>query len=267
MKSIAKKKNSLLNLIGYEIDNTFKVGVIATISLIVLSIGVTIYKFFSTNSALKHFVEQRFSKEGIEYNLFTSITNFFEMKELIFLGGIILLLVIFSFYIWLKEWFGNNRTIYTLLMLPVERWKLIVSKYIVCYFFFIINFGLIYLFKYIDRLILSNINYNIEASLIDKSIYFNFINDLDTIKLIFIFVTIAIIFVFNIVFINRLKPILGTILILIVELILAAIFFLSPIWLNLFTNQFIIVYCIETIIYFIGSFAVANYLLNKKIHV
>lgn len=265
MKSIAKKKNSLLNLIGYEIDNTFKVGVITTILLIALSIGVTIFKFFSTNSALKYFVEQRYNDDGIKESLYYSLNGFFMLKENIFLGLIILLLIIFSFYIWLKEWFGNNRTIYTLLMLPVERWKLIASKYIVCYSFFIINFGIVYLLTCIDKLIISKVNYNVQTIL--DMIPYNFVNDLDFIKLIFIFVTVAIIFIFNIVFINRLKPILGTILILIVELILAAIFFTMPILLNLFTNQFITAYCIETVIYFIGSFAVANYLLNKKVHV
>ena len=265
MKSIAKKKNSLLNLIGYEIDNTFKVGVIATISLIALSIGVTIFKFFSTNSALKYFVEQRYTDSEIKESLYYSLERFFLLKEDIFLGLIILILIIFSFYIWFKEWFGNNRTIYTLLMLPVERWKLIASKYIVCYSFFIINFGIVYLLTCIDKLIILKVNYNVQAIL--DMIPYNFVNDLEFIKLIFIFVTVAIIFIFNIVFINRLKPILGTILILIVELILAVIFFVIPILLNLFTNQFITAYCIETVIYFIGSFAVANYLLNKKVHV
>ena len=61
----------------------------------------------------------------------------------IFLGLLTMILFIIKCIISLEgEWFGQNKSIYTLLSLPVSRYKIYFSKFIVCISSFIVNIAI-----------------------------------------------------------------------------------------------------------------------------
>lgn len=63
---------------------------------------------------------------GKAYN----VHSFLDPDSIIIMGFLLIigLILIYSIFIWYREWFGNNRTIYTLLMLPMERMKIYYAK-------------------------------------------------------------------------------------------------------------------------------------------
>ncbi|EQB87013.1 magnesium-transporting ATPase (P-type) [Clostridium punense] len=63
---------------------------------------------------------------GKAYN----VHSFLDADSIIIMGFLLIigLILIYSIFIWYREWFGNNRTIYTLLMIPMERMKIYYAK-------------------------------------------------------------------------------------------------------------------------------------------
>ena len=79
------------------------------------------------------------------YNLTDTIYVFIENINIyvILLGIVIMLLFIIKCITSLEgEWFGQNKSIYNLLSLPIPRYKIYFSKFIVCISSFIVNIAI-----------------------------------------------------------------------------------------------------------------------------
>lgn len=70
--------------------------------------------------------EEAIKGVGKVYN----VHSFLDSNSIIIIGFmlIISMIVVYSIFIWYREWFGSNKTIYTLLMLPMERMKIYYAK-------------------------------------------------------------------------------------------------------------------------------------------
>lgn len=61
-----------------------------------------------------------------------NVHSFLNSNSIIIIGFLLIIsmIIIYSIFIWYREWFGSNKTIYTLLMLPMERMKIYYAKLI-----------------------------------------------------------------------------------------------------------------------------------------
>jgi hypothetical protein len=125
----------IMTLVSIEINRIFKFliailglyAVIQTIYTIVFINNVKsslIYTAKQYNLTLEQFLNSN------DYNLYTMLQ--FVQNNATVLGGVAvcILVVIYGFIIWYREWFGNHKVIYTLMMLPINRMKIYISKFI-----------------------------------------------------------------------------------------------------------------------------------------
>lgn len=120
-----------LKLLNFEINRFSKVLFVLIGITVVFQIGVTIYY---ANDYVKRL------NEAIYKNLQTK-AQFFEMNPKISLFDItntrlfllsvmvcIIVLLIYAFFIWYRDWFAKNTFIYRLLMLPTSRMNIYFAK-------------------------------------------------------------------------------------------------------------------------------------------
>lgn len=123
-----------IRLVNFEFERMFKflasIMAIVVISNLVGFIVVPLSYMSNANETMQ--IESWTVQQFIENNEMFSIYNVFRsfwMTGPIALGVIGLLL--FSIFIWYREWLGKNTFIYRLLMLPVPRMQIYFSKLLV----------------------------------------------------------------------------------------------------------------------------------------
>jgi hypothetical protein len=129
--------SKLINLINAELNKIFKFILPTVIAYIVIQ---AIYSFMVCNNLINS-INNIAKRNNISFdeavntmkeNSFRSIQNFINNSEALVIGFAIILALIgvYMLGIWYREWFGNNKTIYTLLMLPMNRMNIYFSKFI-----------------------------------------------------------------------------------------------------------------------------------------
>lgn len=270
MKSTVKKSGFLKSL-GYEIDKTFKIGLIFTGILAGLA---QLANFFIINYMkldMKNSLEHK--PKDIEFinNIFINNLSNLSLKEGILIMAIVSLLIIFIGYIWLGEWFGSNKTAYTLLTMPVSRWSIIASKFLVTYVFFLINYALLILSKYIYIMMAKKLPITLDTNILNKGVLSNSIISQNSFIMPFlIFAALGIALIFSFCLLNRWKLIIGSIIGLInlsiaTGLVLWILFegFSNP----MFLGDAFIKSIIVSFIFIIINLISCNYLLKNKVHV
>lgn len=129
-----KQLKHFIRLVNFEFERMFKflasIMVIVVISNLVGFIVVPLSYMSNANEMMQR--ESWTVQQFIDNNEMFSIYNVFRsfwMTGPIALGVIGLLL--FSIFIWYREWFGKNTFVYRLLMLPVPRMQIYFSKLLV----------------------------------------------------------------------------------------------------------------------------------------
>lgn len=129
-----KQLKHFIRLVNFEFERMFKflasIMAIVVISNLVGFIVVPLSYMSNANETMQR--ESWTVQQFIENNEYFSIYNVFRsfwMTGPIALGVIGLLL--FSIFIWYREWFGKNTFVYRLLMLPVPRMQIYFSKLLV----------------------------------------------------------------------------------------------------------------------------------------
>ncbi len=131
-----KSLKSLLNLTAFELDRMSKFLYI----LIGITLGANLIGYIMTPmrhvSRLNEYMstQSATSQQALDYyGTFT----FYDAINTLWIAGPIALgvsgLLIYSLFIWYREWMGKNTFAYRLLMLPVPRMQLYFSKLIVIY--------------------------------------------------------------------------------------------------------------------------------------
>lgn len=129
-----KHLKHFIRLVNFEFERMFKflasIMAIVVISNLVGFVVVPLSYMSSANEMMQR--ESWTVQQFIDNNELFSIYNVFRsfwMTGPIALGAIGLLL--FSIFIWYREWFGKNTFVYRLLMLPVPRMQIYFSKLLV----------------------------------------------------------------------------------------------------------------------------------------
>ncbi|HBG9819786.1 TPA: ABC transporter permease, partial [Clostridioides difficile] len=229
--------NKLLYLINVDLrrSNKFYIAYISFFSLITLSLNLFEINKFKNSKFIMNLAIEDFG--GIFYGL-GILSNLGFIQSILFFG--ILGLFIYYIFMWKREFFSNNQSIYTLMMLPQNKFKICISKSIVLitmiYGFLISQTATLFICKYIFNFIFRNmpiINMNFAKDLYYlnlKSIPIDFISFMAIyVFLLLIAISIVnccILFIFS--YINKFYVILITLL------IIAGLYF-STIYINIIT--------------------------------
>ncbi|MFQ5010070.1 ABC transporter permease [Clostridioides difficile] len=229
--------NKLLYLINVDLrrSNKFYIAYISFFSLITLSLNLFEINKFKNSKFIMNLAIEDFG--GIFYGL-GILSNLGFIQSILFFG--ILGLFIYYIFMWKREFFSNNQSIYTLMMLPQNKFKICISKSIalitMIYGFLISQTATLFICKYIFNFIFRNmpiINMNFAKDLYYlnlKSIPIDFISFMAIyVFLLLIAISIVnccILFIFS--YINKFYVILITLL------IIAGLYF-STIYINIIT--------------------------------
>ncbi|WP_010293245.1 ABC transporter permease [Clostridium senegalense] len=248
-----RKDNKFIYLFNNEIDRGKKILFISFLLLMVLTVVLYGSQVIGTKSLvidaikegnLDFYLNSKYGP-GVKLSPLSFNYNSFVNGILGFFIGFTILLV-YSAFSWYREWFGMNKTIYSLMMLPISRGKIIIAKLlsIVGYLFVLIA----------TQSIAVTLNYYTFYMLIPKeaveklSLIF-YLKQVDffvgafgiiSIMLFFMFFISVILIIFTAVFIERYIKIKGLILSIIYGCIFIVIYTIVPFkFLNLFQTEMI----------------------------
>lgn len=125
-----------MKLVDIEINRVFKIFLPTLLVYMVLGIGNSIIMANNTMTAIKD--KAKIAGIPLEKYLKSpqygrcSIKSILDGNMIIKFGIVIIIVavIIYSLIIWYREWFGNNKTIYTLLMIPLNRGKMYIAKFL-----------------------------------------------------------------------------------------------------------------------------------------
>ncbi|KPI53895.1 ABC transporter permease [Clostridioides difficile] len=229
--------NKLLYLINVDLrrSNKFYIAYISFFSLVTLGLNLFEINKFKNSKFIMNLAIGDFG--GIFYGI-GILSNLGFIQSILFFG--MLGLFIYYIFMWKREFFSKNQSIYTLMMLPQNKFKICISKSIalitMIYGFLISQIATLFICKYIFNFIFRNIpiiNMNFAKDLYYlnlKSIPIDFISFMAIyVFLLLIAISIVnccILFIFS--YINKFYVILITLL------IIAGLYF-STIYINIIT--------------------------------
>lgn len=262
--AVNKKKGSFLDLYSHEVNGIF-------LPIFVFAIGLVVSKLIYSAFRLylyKTNYNMDFNKDKANAIL---IYDFLLNGLVVSIFVVLALIAIMSFYIWLKEWFGRKKTIFTLMTLPVSRLKIILSKVLaVCTFGFIL-FGMCFGTIFLESFILNNIM-GISTTSIDG--FFKYIFSMgysintEMLILSVLFMIAMISFIFLLIMLNRSSVIKGTAVAIILALTMLGILFLLLVLSNfIFSYDYLTLINIFCIVVIGLSIGVSNYLFKNLVHV
>ncbi|MDZ5252980.1 hypothetical protein [Clostridium sp. LIBA-8841] len=268
---MSKKKNKFLSLLQYEASRNFKV--IALNVLITMVITIALY--YIESLAVVGSYENNVLFQGVIYDMAIRPLGMNRGKTYIFFLEI-LLIIIFSIFIWAREFYSENKTIYRSLSLPIKKCNLILSKSLVVLLFFgmfLLGQFLSIIINWLMLKIKLGSNFNIELNVLTEALFNNI--SYGFISMDMVNLTVMIIFIFLIsligalaVFLKQSFGIKGIVYWIIYVIITIFIFFYVPVTkLHLFAIEFLLLYTIGLLIYIGITFMLNNYLINKKINV
>lgn len=125
-----------MTLVDIEMNRIFKVFLPTLLLYIILGVGNSVIVANNTMTDLKNkatiagkSLEQYLaSPDYARHDVYSLLYN----NKVIKFGFAILIfaVIIYSLVIWYREWFGNNKTIYTLLTIPFDRSKVYLAKFV-----------------------------------------------------------------------------------------------------------------------------------------
>mgnify|MGYP003369174797 CR=1 FL=1 len=264
--AVNKKKGSFLNLYSHEVNGIFLPILISAIGLVLSKLMYSFFHFYLL-------YKRNYEYEIDFYNSFNAlfIYEFLLNGLIVSIFVILALIAIMAFYIWLKEWFGRKKTIFTLMTLPVSRLKIILSKLLaVCTFEFIL-FGMCFGTIFLESFILKNIM-GISTTSIDGffkymlSMGYSINTEMLVLSVLFIITMIS--FIFLLIMLNRSSVIKGSAIAIILAFTMFGILFLLLVLSNfIFSYDYLTLINIFCIVVIGLSIEVSNYLFKNLVHV
>jgi len=120
----------LLLLTNEELKRSTKLLVLLISGLIVAEIASLLYQIYDYQHSVEATmrIEQISELDAIEQGggplLFAQATNFYDSIIVLAMG----MIVLFAFWIWYRDWMGETKYIYRLLLLPGSRRAIVASK-------------------------------------------------------------------------------------------------------------------------------------------
>ncbi|HHD2752472.1 TPA: hypothetical protein ACOTG0_001252 [Clostridium perfringens] len=258
------KKSKFISLIEYELLGNFNLILVNT----ALGMIASMVLFFI---AISRYWGNGIVNEGVFY---LSLQNG-NTSSLIFLVEMILI-AIFSIFIWKKEFDFENKTIYRTLSLPIDKWKILLGKCLVVEVFFWFYLSGQVLAIVLEWIILEVVLINrtpislelLKSILLNKEGQFFLPRDILTFGVLCLFVLVIGLMGALYITIKKSYGIKGIVIwiTLVISLFLLG-FFIPIVKMNLLRKHLILFEVTLGISFVIISFALNNYLLKKKVSV
>lgn len=163
--------NKLLALVNIELKRNSKFYLIYVALFSFFSLSISLIQINRLKKSIHSVQNMVDSFGGITYGAGILYKNYY-VYPLIFIGLVGLL--IYSIYMWLREYIDSNKSIYTLIMIPENKFNIYLSKMIalitMIYGYLITQILMIFISKNVFNLYFKNMNL-IKSSFIDDLFY------------------------------------------------------------------------------------------------
>lgn len=166
--------NKLLTLVNLELKRNRKIFGLYIITFLILTLGLNLFQILSLriNRELLHEIEERFG--GVSYGIGIVCNNIY-LIIIIAIG--ILGLLLYGVYMWVREYNEINKSMYTLLMIPNNKFNIYLGKMIalivMIYTYLLSQIIVIFISKNIFNMIFKNLN--IIKTSISSDLNFSFV--------------------------------------------------------------------------------------------
>ncbi|MGV1060657.1 hypothetical protein ACQR24_07355 [Clostridium perfringens] len=265
------KKNKFLSLLQYEASRNFIIILLNSLITMMFTIFIYCRNIFSfADGVTWKIAPEEFINEialrNLGINNETTYTFFLEF----------LLVLIFSIFIWAREFYFEHKTSYRTLSLPVKRFNFILSKSLVVWLFFVM-FLLGQFFSIIINWFILKVkfgsSFTIGINYLSKALFDNIRYEFISMNITNLIVMFIIIFAISlvgalVVFLKQSFGVRGIIIWILYVAFSIWIFLYIPVFkLHFFAIEFLLLYTIGLLIYIGITFLINNYLINKKVNV
>lgn len=272
------RENKFIYLLNNEVSKNLKIFISFLVLFLLGHIGLFTWVIISINGHIKgHISTGKTLESYIAQNgkcSFSTILDNVGPQILMVICFGILIIFLYAIIIWLREWFGNNKTVYTLMSLPVSRHSIILSKFICILIMGATFISTHILALFVDDFILSNFmaseiieKENVLQSFFHSPICELFPNNLPMFIFMFSIIICAILIIFNCAMLERSFRWKGIILGIINIIITVFLYAKVPSMANLFIKEMVLYYSLLSIVIIILNYYSIYYLLENKVHV
>lgn len=272
--------NHFTKLLNFEIDRFSKIFLSLIALTFVSQVGGMLYTSYSFLDGYKKNKELS-SAVPYDVNPYVNIQFIDGTRSFFFWAPIavcVTVIAIYIFFIWYRDWFATNAFIYRLLMLPIKRSYLFITKAltILLYTLGLVAFQILNLhfLKFIfEAIIPSEARGETDIiNVINSDVYLRILvpSKLDEFFIYYYFGLAVVLILFTAILIERCFRLKGifialTYLIAIVASLIGILVYLD--FARLFPSDYLLIIIAYTGAVSIGSIFLSNYLLNKKITV
>nr|WP_317332189.1 hypothetical protein [uncultured Romboutsia sp.] len=161
--------NNILTLYDMEFKRIYKIYFALIGILFASNIGATLFSIYNMSSG-RYYVEGEpiniqvlKSEEGIKYIYEYLIGDLTSTTKMV-MAFSVLLCLLYSLFIWYRDYFSKSKTIATLLMLPQKRFNIYIAKFITVTSMIFGVISVQFLFWFIDLVVIKSIlNVNVEG--------------------------------------------------------------------------------------------------------
>lgn len=274
----SKRENKFIYLLNNEVSRSMKLFISFLILFLVGHVGLFVRRIFQVNTILTEHITkggtlQSYIAENGKYS-FKIILDSVASQILMIICFGILVIFLYAIIIWLREWFGNNKTVYTLMSLSVSRHSIVLSKFTA-----ILIMGSTFISTHILALFIDNLfvktllssevieNVDVIKSFFTSRICEIFPNNLLMFMFMFSIIICAILIIFNCVMLERSFRWKGIVLGLINVGVTMFLYAKVPLIANLFVKETVLYYSLLSIVLIILNYYSTYYLLENKAHV
>lgn len=272
------RKNKFIYLLNNEVSKSVKIFIAFLILFLLGHIGLFTWVIISINGHIKEYIStgktlESYVAQNGKCSFSMILDNVGKQIFMVICFGI-LVIFLYAIIIWIREWFGNNKTVYTLMSLPVSRHSIILSK-LIC----ILIMGSTFISTHIMALFIDNFILNtfmasgviqkedVLTSFFHNSICEIFPNNLPMFIFMFSIIMCAVLIIFNCVMLERSFRWKGIVLGIINIIVTVFLYVKVPSMANLFIKETVIYYSLLSIVLILLNYYATSYLLENKVHV
>lgn len=274
----SKGENKFIYLLNNEVSKSMKLFISFLILFLVGHVGLFVRRILQVNKLITDHVTnggtlQSYIAQNGKYSFKIILDSVASQMLMIICFGI-LIIFLYAIIIWLREWFGNNKTVYTLMSLPVSRHSIVLAK-----FTSILIIGSTFISTHILALFIDNLfvktlmapeiveKVDVLKSFFSSNMCEIFPNNIPMFIFMFSIIICAVLIIFNCVMLERSFRWKGIVLGIINIGVTIFLYAMVPSMANLFIKEIALYYSLLSIVLIILNYYSTYYLLENKAHV
>lgn len=268
--------HKFFTLVHLEVNRIAKLFFIAMGSYIVLTMINAVYFSRNIMSRLKNeatsknmSLTQLMNSDSVSYTF--DERGMLSMSSVLTAGiiFILILLAIYAFVIWYRDWFGSNKTIYSLLMLPMDRMKVFGAKFLTIFLMGCAAISTFIIALAADYLIVTVV---MDKAVLGDMTFISLLNEVINITLykksaIVLFAISAICLIFLFTLLERSFRVKGIIIAAVIAAVFLTVNYITVVYDHLYPIEKIIIINILQVINIALTTAYSRFLIKNKVSV